>query len=49
MLFRDGLPDRLSDVHDEIGSGLAAIAGCANLAGADAGNIVQPTVQLAVS
>jgi hypothetical protein len=44
----DGLPDQLGHIDDQIGSGLTWIAGCANLAGADADRVVQPTVGLAV-
>ena len=44
----EGLPDQLGHIDDQIGTGLTGIAGCANLAGADADRVVQPTVGLAV-
>ena len=44
----DGFPDQLGDIDDQIGSGLAGIAGRADLAGAHADGVVQPPVGLAV-
>ena len=44
----DGLPDQLGHVDDQIGPGLGGIAGSADLAGADADHIVQPTIGLAI-
>jgi hypothetical protein len=44
----DGLPNQLGHVNDQIGSGLAWLAGRADLAGADADHIVQSAVGLAV-
>jgi hypothetical protein len=41
-------PDQLGDIDDQTGSGLAGIAGRADLAGAHADGVVQPAVGLAV-
>jgi hypothetical protein len=44
----DGFPYQLGDIDDEIGSGLTLVARCANLADADADDVVQPPIGLAV-
>ena len=44
----DRFPDQLGDIDDQIGSGLAGIAGRAYLAGAHPDGVVQPAVGLAV-
>ena len=41
-------PDQPGDTDDQIRSGLTWIAGCADLAGADADRVVQPVIGLAV-
>src|SRR6266853_4819195 len=44
----DGFPDQLGNIDDEIRGRLTWIAGCADLAGADADDVVQPAIGLAV-
>ena len=44
----DGFPDQLGDIDDEIRSGLPGIAGDADLAHADADDVIQPAIGLTV-
>jgi hypothetical protein len=43
----NGFPDQLSDIGDQIRSGLGWIAGCADLANNDADDIIQAAIGLA--
>ncbi len=47
-VIRRWLPDQLGDIDDEIRSGLTRITRIANLADADADDVVQPATGLAV-
>jgi hypothetical protein len=47
-LVRDGFPDEFGDVDDEIRFFLIRIAGRADLADADADDVVEPAVRLPV-